>query len=142
VLGAKARVPFAREVQALHDRVELLLRALDTQGVERFDPTRRQQPLAPLQSAGIARFRQARPLGMGFLRGLLTPRHLALAGLDAKAFWADAEARCGQARAAELIGTHDWALLHFQRGGAQGSRATTARSTVQTIGCGAPAEGR
>jgi 2-polyprenyl-3-methyl-5-hydroxy-6-metoxy-1,4-benzoquinol methylase len=142
VLGAKPRQPFAREVQALHDRVHLLLRALDTRGVERFDPTQRHRPLAGLHSAGIARFRQTRPLGMGFLRGLLTPRHIELAGLEVKPFWHEAEARCKAARAAELIGTHDWALLHFQRGMGRAVAAKAARSPVQAIGCGAPAEGR
>lgn len=137
VLGRKRRTGFVREAQALHDRVALLFRALDTPGVDRVDPTRRQHPVQPLASAGAALYRQTRVLGLGFLRGLLTERHLTAAGLDPAAFWADAEARCAVATAQQLTGTHDWALLHFQRGAKAGKTRLSA-CAVQTIGCLAP----
>lgn len=139
VLGRKPRQAFAREVQALHDRVSLLFRALDTPGVERVDPTQREVPLQPLASAGAALYRQQRVLGLGFLRGLLTPRHLEAAGLDANAFWADAQARCAAAMPGQLMGRHDWALLHFRRG-ARGAAPRLSACPVQDIGCSAPAE--
>ena len=141
VLGAKARRPFKQEMQALHDRVALLFQALDTKGVERFDPTQNQQTLPGLHSAGKQLFRQQRVLGQGFLRGLLTPRHLQLAGLDEKAFWQDVQDRCSKARAEQLLGTHNWALLQFQRGGTAVRSAKAARAPVQAIGCSAPSEG-
>ena len=138
VLGRKARTGFVREAQALHDRVALLFRALDTPGVDRVDPTRRAQPLPPLASAGAALYRQTRVLGMGFLRGLLTERHLTAAGMDPVAFWADAQARCSAATTQQLMGTHDWALLHFRRG-ARKAKMRLAGLEVQAIACGAPA---
>jgi SAM-dependent methyltransferase len=142
VLGKKERRPFAREVQDLHDRVQLLLRALDTRGVERIDPTQRAIAMPPVVSSGLGLFRQRRPLGMGFLRGLLTPRHLQAAGLDAAAFWRDAQQRCEAADAAAQLGTHDWALLHFER---RAGRAITVKASacpVQSIGFGTPASER
>lgn len=140
VLGRKPRTGFDREVQALHDRVALLLRALDAPGVDRVDPTRRDTAHGPVQalgSAGAARFRQTRVLGPGFLRGLLTSSHLRGAGLDPAAFWADVQARCAAATPQQLTGTHDWALLHFQRG-AGATRLRLSACPVQAIGWAAP----
>ena len=136
VLGRKPRRAFAREVQALHDRAALLFKALDTPGVERVDPTQREHALPPLASAGAALYRQQRVLGLGFLRGLLTPRHLEAAGLDTDAFWADAQARCAAATPAQLMGRHDWALLHFRRG-ARGAPTRLSACPVLDIGCAA-----
>lgn len=133
VLGAKARRPFADEVQALHDRVALLLRALDTGGVERYDPTQRSHPLPGLLPAGLALFRQRRPLGLGFLRGLLTTRHLEAAGLEPGAFWRDARARCAGASASALSGTHDWALLHFRRRAGSAGEVQAARCRLHRL---------
>ena len=106
--------------------------------MDRVDPTRRVTPPPPLASAGAALYRQTRVLGMGFLRGLLTERHLTAAGLDPVAFWADAQARCAAATPQQLMGTHDWALLHFHRG-ARGGTVRLAGLEVQAIGCAAPA---
>ena len=94
--------------------------------------------LAPLVPAGVLRFRQQRPLGLGFLRGLLSERHLTDAGLDPAAFWADAERRCAGATAAQLQGTHDWALLHHARRPGQARAFKVAACEVQAIGCSAP----
>jgi hypothetical protein len=74
---------------------------------------------------------------MGFLRGLLTPRHLQAAGLDAAAFWADAQARCDAASPGRLQGRHDWALLHFVRKPITAAEQRRARSPVQPIACSA-----
>ena len=114
-----------------------MFKALDTPGVERIDPTQRAHRLPPLASAGAARFRQQRVLGLGFLRGLLTPRHLQAAGLEPAAFWADVQARCAAATPGQLTGTHDWALLHFRRG-ADGTKTRLSSCPVQAIGCSAP----
>jgi ubiquinone/menaquinone biosynthesis C-methylase UbiE len=138
VLGRKPRIGFAREVQALQDRLALLFRALDTPDVQRIDPTQRQTPLRRMGSAGVSLFRQHRTLGLGFLRALLTPRHLTSAGLDPAGFWADAEARCAAAGPDALAGTHDWALLHFRRGGKPAGAVRVARCPVQAIDCSAP----
>ena len=139
VLGHKRRIGFRREVQALNDRVQLLFKALDTPDVDRIDPTQRAAPLAPLSSAGVALFSQQRPLGLGFARGLLSDRHLTDAGLQPAAFWADAQERCAAAKPAQLIGTHDWALLHFARRPGRAAAAKVKACAVQAIGCSAPA---
>jgi len=139
VLGAKARRSFSAEVQALHDRVDGLLSAIDSRGVERIDPTRPDAALPPMRGAGLSLYRQKRELGMGFLRGLLTPRHLTDAGLEPAAFWRDAEVRCKAAEPGALTGTHDWALLHFARGKGRARRLKVNALPTRAIGCAAPA---
>lgn len=138
VLGAKQPVPFGQEVKALQQRVGLLLQAVQSRGVDRVDPLRAstEADAEPLRSQGVERFHQRRTLGLGFLQGLLTDRHLADAGLDPVRFWADAQARCAAATTRQLQGTHHWALLHFARAPAAGGRA--GRAVVQAIGCSAP----
>ena len=138
VLGAKARRSFGAEVQALHDRVDGLLRAIDSRGVERIDPSRPDATLPPLASAGVSLYRQQRELGLGFLRGLLTARHLTDAGLEPATFWRDAQARCRSATADALAGTHDWALLHFARGAGRARRTRVSALPTRTIDCTAP----
>jgi SAM-dependent methyltransferase len=138
VLGAKARRSFSAEVQALHDRVDGLLSAIDSRGVERIDPTRPDAALPPMRGAGLSLYRQKRELGMGFLRGLLTPRHLTDAGLEPAAFWRDAEVRCKAAEPGALTGTHDWALLHFARGKGRTRRLRVKALPTRAIGCAAP----
>ena len=140
VLGRKQRIGFTREVQALHDRVQLLFKALDTPDVDRYDPTRRSAAAGRLASAGVALFRQQRPLGLGFARGLLSDRHLTDAGLQSAAFWAEAESRCAAAGPAQLTGTHDWALLHFARRPGRAAAVKVRACAVQAIGCSAPAD--
>jgi SAM-dependent methyltransferase len=138
ILGAKARRSFATEVQALHDRVKLLFQALDTVGIERIDPTQATHRLPAIQTAWLSMYRQHRPLGLGFLRGLLTARHLTEVGLDPAVFWRSAEARCRAAEPAELVGTHDWALIHFARRPGPPVKVRAAATPVQVIGCSAP----
>lgn len=138
VLGAKARRSFGAEVQALHDRVDGLLRAIDSRGVERIDPSRPDAALPPLASAGVSLYRQQRELGVGFLRGLLTARHLTDAGLEPATFWRDAQARCRSATADALAGTHDWALLHFARGTGRAQRVRVSALPARPITCAAP----
>jgi 2-polyprenyl-3-methyl-5-hydroxy-6-metoxy-1,4-benzoquinol methylase len=144
VLGAKVPRPFGDEVAALHDRVSLLLRALDMPQVERADVRQRgvadgagagRQRLGP---AAVEIYRQVRPMGLGFARALLTDRHLRSAGLEPEPFWADAQARCRAATASSLQGVHHWALLHYQRG-AKGP-APVMPGTAEPLACTAPAE--
>lgn len=137
VLGAKARVGFGAEVRALQRRLSLLLQGLQAVGVDRLDPIGGAAAREPLVAVGVQRFRQRRVLGEGFLRGLLTERHLQSAGLQPDAFWADATARCAAAPVGRLVGTHDWALLHFARGARPDARRVAACSD---IGCTAPVE--
>lgn len=136
VLGAKRRIGFAREVQALHERVRLLLQALDTPDVDRVDSA--PAAAAPLAPAGLLRWRQRRVLGLGFLRALLSDRHLTDAGLAPADFWADVQRRVAAAPASDLMGTHDWALLHFARQTGPAARVSAARVPVHEIGCSAP----
>ena len=118
ILGRKARAPFAAEVQPLVRRLDRLFEALDSTAVQRVDLNERGAGGgAGLRADGVALFRQARPFGLGYARGFLTPRHIAVTGMTPEAFWADAQARCAAAAPAQLMGTHHWALLHFKRGG-------------------------
>ena len=117
VLGRKQRQSFAAELQPLQRRLALLFDALDAPEVQRIDPTQARNPAAQrIGSAGVTLFRQRRPFGPGYARGFLTPRHIAVTGQSTEAFWADLEARCAGRTAAEMAGTHHWAVLHFQRG--------------------------
>lgn len=145
VLGAKAPRPFAEEVDALHRRVSLLLQALDRPEVERADV--RQRGLGEvtgggdsqrLEPATVELYDQVRPMGLGFTRALLTDRHLADAGQEPEAFWADVQARCANAPPASLRGVHRWALLHYQRGGC-GPLSAEATPTMALV-CDAPDE--
>lgn len=147
VLGRKAPVAFADEVQALHDRIALLLQALDAGSVERADLLHLGRVggvaghrLAP---QGITLFEQRRPMGLGFARALLTDAHLQAAGLEPGAFWQDAQARCAASSSAQREGTHRWALLHFARHEApagDGRHADARAQQERPIGCSAPDE--
>ncbi len=122
VLGAKARVPFVEEVQALQRRVGLLLQALGAAGADRIDPlgggAAGAAQRAPVGFAGAWFFDQQRPFDEGYARGFLTPAHIAVTGQAEPAFWADLRRRTAQASPQALQGVHRWAVLHFQRGAA------------------------
>lgn len=116
-LGDKAPEPFAIQADSLARRLSLLFEALDTPDVQRIDPYAAQVGRRPIRAAGVTRFRETRPIGLGFARAFLSERHIALTGLSPAAFWAEAEARCAAVPEARLLGWQDWAVLHFRRGG-------------------------
>lgn len=102
ILGPKTPLPFAAEAAALERRLALLFEALGAPG----------QRIAPVRTT-LARER--RPIGLGFARAFLTPRHIAVTGQEPTAFWRDLEARCAAARPRDLLAHQDWAVLHFRR---------------------------
>jgi SAM-dependent methyltransferase len=129
ILGAKAREPFASEVQALQRRLALLFDALDAPDVVRVDAMQRHSTRGPalrrIGFAGVQLFDQPRPFDAGYLRGFLTPQHIAVTGQDETQFWAELDRRCQASSAAQAMqGTHHWALLHFQRGGTAAADVT------------------
>ena len=135
ILGAKRRQSFAEDIQPLQRRVALLFEALDTPDVERIDPARPLQALGESQrirEAGVELFRQTRPFDLGYARGFLTAQHIAATGQRPDEFWAGVQARCSAARPEQLLGTHHWALLHYQRG-ARGGLPSVASLPVATL---------
>jgi 2-polyprenyl-3-methyl-5-hydroxy-6-metoxy-1,4-benzoquinol methylase len=120
VLGGDGGRPFAVEAQALLARLTLLFEALGAPEVQRIDlaqPEGADGSASRIVLADAALFTQRRPFGMGFARALLSPVHLEAAGHAPQEFWADMEARCASAAPDRLMGTQDWAVLHFRRGG-------------------------
>lgn len=145
LLGHKSALPFADQAAALLKRLTLLFEALDAPDVQRVDLAQRHDShgagaQARIAAAGFSLFRQRRPLGMGFLRGFLTPEHIAQTGQAPDEFWREAQARCAAATPAQLAGTYDWALLHFQRGATPMTTTTAACSAAVEIGYHGPAE--
>ena len=139
VLGKKAKQPFAAEVQPLLRRLTLLFDALDAPDVQRIDLA--QQWDAPgvgstprIVPAGASLFRQRRPFGMGYARAFLTPQHIESIGQTPAAFWKDLETRCAAATPEQIVGTQDWAVLHFRRGGARAELGPLESSKVVEIG--------
>jgi SAM-dependent methyltransferase len=122
ILGKKARVPFAAEVQPLLRRLALLFQALDARGVEHVDLRHAHAgEAAPLGVAGAQLFAQQRPFDAGCAKGFLTPRHIERTGMGEAAFWRDLQARCAGQPPERFMGTHHWAVLHFKRGAPQGA---------------------
>ena len=122
VLGAKSPIPFAAQALALMRRLTLLLEALDSADVERIDPTRSwaggaQGPPEPIVPAALSLFRQTRPMGVGYARAFMSPRHIKMTGQTPEAFWGTVEDRCATSKPQALQGFQDWALLQFRRGG-------------------------
>jgi len=139
ILGPKKKQPFAAEVEPLLKRLTLLFEALDAPDVQRMDSRQRpdgedggeSQRIVP---AGVSLFRQRRPFDMGYVRGFLTPQHVAATGQTLEAFLAMLEARCEAAPPDRMMGTHDWAVLHFQRGGARVPRRDLKPKSPTNIG--------
>lgn len=115
-LGDKTSIAFAEEVRPLFRRLALLFSALDTGNVARHDPAHARYDLAPINPAGLSLFRQNRMIDAGFARAFLTDSHIANLGVDRETFWRDLEGRIDAAAPQELLGTQEFALLHFQRG--------------------------
>ncbi len=141
ILGAHPRRPFADEVRPLLQRLALLFDALDAPEVQRVDPTHSRQTGGARQRiapAGVALFRQPRPLGAGYARGFFTPAHIAVTGLTPEAFWRDVETRCAARPAAACQGVQHWAVLHFQRGAGGGLPDPLCDGPVQEIAFDGP----
>lgn len=144
ILGRKERQPFADEVQPLLRRLTLLFEALDASEVQRVDlrqpwpaaETGKAQRIAP---ADVSLFCQQRPFGPGYARGFLTPRHIELTGQSPESLWHDLDGRCAAVPAAQLMGTHRWAVLHFQRGAAGTSVPRLETLEQRAIGFQRPA---
>lgn len=143
VLGDKPRHPFAAEVEPLLRRLTLLFAALDAPEVDRVDLAQAYDPGAAIPRIvpeRVSLFRQRRPMGLGFARAFLTPRHIEPTGQTPEAFWKDVEARCAAAPPGAIAGTFDWALLHFRRGGTRFGEAVDSLSATE-IGYDGPPEG-
>ena len=139
ILGKKARQAFTAEVQPILRRLSLLFDALDAPDVQRVDQTQRLEgdgrgPVQRIVPAGLDFFRQRRPFGLGYARGFLTPQHVEVSGMPEAEFWKDLEARCAAATPEQTLGTHQWAVLQFRRGGARLEAVSVAGSEVRDIG--------
>ena len=139
VLGPKAKQAFATEVQPLLRRLTLLFDALDAPDVQRIDLA--QQWTSPsvassprIVPVGASLFRQRRPFGLGYARAFLTNQHIEQAGLTPDAFWKDLEARSAAAAPKEFVGTQNWAVFHFRRGGTRLEATALERGKVLEIG--------
>lgn len=139
ILGHKAPQSFATQIGALLKRLTLLFDALDAPDVQRVDlaqqwATPGTTPAGQIVPVGVSMFRQARPMGLGFARAFVTPQHIAPTGQTPAAFWKDAEARCHASKPKQLIGTYNWAVLHFQRGAVQMTQQPIASLQKVEIG--------
>jgi hypothetical protein len=135
ILGKKARLSFAAEVQPLLRRLALLFQALDARGVEHVDLRHAHTAqTSPLGVAGAQLFTQQRPFDAGYAKGFLTPRHIERTGMGEAAFWRDLQARCAGQPPERFLGTHHWAVLHFKRGVPQGVLPPLASGAATPIG--------
>lgn len=133
-LGDKAAGAFADVVRPLYHRLALLFDALDTPDVARHDPDHARRRSGRITGTGIELFRQQRPVGEGFARAFLSDAHIAVLGQSADMFWADLKRRCDAASAAELVGTQEFAVLHFQCGGKPMTSTDWVPMTPHAIG--------
>ena len=144
ILGAKSPTPFDEQAQALMRRLSLLLEAIDSPDVERIDPTRSwlgtAGPPEPIVPAGLSLFRQRRPLGAGYVKAFMSPRHIEMAGSTPKAFWNAVDVALANAAPAACEGEQHWAVLQFRRGGPRWE-ATKGRPPIVDIGWSGSAEG-
>ena len=145
LLGAKSATPFEAQALALMRRLTLLLEAIDSPDVERIDPTRSWagvEGAAPesIIPAGLSLFRQTRPLGAGYVRAFMSPRHIEMTGLAADDFWERVDRGCAQSSPDARLGVQDWAVLQFRRGGPRWN-APDGPLTVAGIGWSGPSEG-
>jgi 2-polyprenyl-3-methyl-5-hydroxy-6-metoxy-1,4-benzoquinol methylase len=139
ILGHKDRQPYAAQIQALLRRLTLLFDALDAPDVHRIDSAQRWEaagggPVPRIVPAGVSLFRQRRPVGVGFARAFLTPQHIEPTGQTPAEFWKDLETRCAGAAPEQIVGTHDWAVLHFRRGGARAESPPLTSCEIAEIG--------
>ncbi len=134
ILGAKTPQPFIEDVRPLWRRLGLLFDALDSPGVEHVDVRYAAESLSQkIVPVDIKLFTQVRPFDQGFAQGFLTPKHIQATGLEPNAFWQDLAARCADATPAQLLGTHHWAVMQFQRGGVAMDFLEIAKRQAQSI---------
>ena len=140
ILGAHPRRPFADEVAPLLRRLALLFEALDAPEVQRFDPNHPRSAAAGsrIAAAEVTLYLQRRPFGPGYARGFFTPQHIAVSGMQPKAFWSDLEARCAAQPPDACTGTQHWAVLHFRRGASGVDAAQLPAAPVIDIGFDGP----
>jgi SAM-dependent methyltransferase len=115
-LGDKKAGTFSDAVRPLYKRISLLFDALDAPDVDRHDPLHARQRGGQITGTRIDLFRQQRPIDENFARAFLSDSHISALGQDREAFWLDLRRRCNAARADDLFGWQEFALLHFQRG--------------------------
>jgi 2-polyprenyl-3-methyl-5-hydroxy-6-metoxy-1,4-benzoquinol methylase len=125
-LGDKQRADFVDDVAPLLARLTLLFDALDARGVASHNPTHGGGSTCRIVPVATTIFRQQRLMGEGFARAFLSPDHIAVTGQSPQEFWADLSARCASATMAQSIGTQEWALLQFKRGGERVERVDSA----------------
>lgn len=107
VLGAQDPRSFADQTRAVAGRLSALLAALDPAA----------QAWGTIAPAGRTFFRQTRPFGPDFARAFLTDRHVASTGMTPSRFWKEVDRRCAGVLPDGFLGTHDWAVIAFRRGG-------------------------
>jgi len=126
ILGHQSKLSFAERTLAQQKRLALLFNALDSSA----------SPIVPVM---VKLFRQQRPLGEGYVRGFLTPEHIAVTGMTEKDFWKDLQARCSGVDELQMQGMYNWSVLQFQRGGQRVEMRLADDAAVQEIGYQAPA---
>ena len=68
------------------------------------------------------------------VRAFLTPQHIEVTQQTPEVFWKDLEARCASVTSEQTVGTYDWAMLHFRRGGARIELNSLESCEVREIG--------
>jgi SAM-dependent methyltransferase len=140
ILGHNVRQPLPARVAPIVKRLALLFDALDAPDVQRVDLAHQGNAVGHIVPASASLFRQRRPMGVGFARAFLTPQHIEATQQTPEAFWKDLEARCANAKPDQMVGTYDWAVLHFRRGGPRIELSSLETCEVAEIGYDAPAE--
>lgn len=138
ILGAREDRPFADEVRPLMRRLSLLFDALDAPEVDRVDLAQASGRGGRVVPVGTSLYRQRRPMGLGFARAFLTPRHIATTGQSPDTFWRDVAARCAAAPD-RIMGTFHWAVLQFRRGGKRNEHVPDS-GDAEEIGYAGPSE--
>ena len=143
ILGHRAKASFRTQAQALMKRLTLLFDALDAPDVQRVDLAQPASngggvPLERITPAGACLYRQRRPMDAGFARAFLTEEHIAVTGQTPAAFWNDLESRCKAVAPESMVGSYDWTLLHFRRGGARLDPGHLESCAITPIGYSAP----
>ena len=73
-------------------------------------------------------------MGEGFARAFLSDAHIAALGKDKRAFWRDLAQRCEAAGEDARIGTQEFAVLQFKRGGVRVESDDWVPGAVREIG--------
>ena len=125
ILGAKTKQSFADEAASLAKRLNLIFCAIE------------QKPglLGNVQTRAvdISLFHQPRPIDGGFARAFMTERHIEATGLSSQEFWQDVASHLKGATDQDLLGSIDWAVIHFSRGQQDNHAAFPAAKLPVTI---------